>query len=106
MPEPLDPVRAAADEAIRCWPDVHAKQVFGHRGYVRMKKMFAFIAEDGLAFKSTPQAAEALYASGEAVPFVYSAEMEMRGWPVMPLSGDESLERALSAARDAYESVG
>ena len=107
MPAPLDPLQAAADEAIRSWPDVRAKQVFGHRGYVRSGKMFAFIADDGLSFKAaTSQEAEALYAAGSAKPFVYGGSMEMRGWPVVSVRTEPELADALTAARGAYENVG
>ncbi len=106
MTAPLDPIQTAADETISSWPGVRTKQVFGHHGYVRAKKMFAFIAPGGLAFKAAAKIAEPLYASGAAVPFVYGPSMEMRGWPVLPLVDDTSLTRALSAAREAFESVG
>ena len=106
MTAPPDPIQAAADEAISSWPGVHLRQVFGHRGYVRGRKMFAFIASDGLAFKTAAEIAESLYASGAATPFVYGSSMEMRGWPVLPLRDDTSLTRALSASREAYEAVG
>ena len=106
MAGPLQPLEAAADEAITSWPDVRGKQVFGHRGYVRAGKMFAFIAEDGLSFKSpTKIEAEALYSAGAAKPFVYHGEMEMRGWPVLPLANDTDLAEALTAVRSAYENV-
>jgi TfoX/Sxy family transcriptional regulator of competence genes len=107
MPAASDPLQAAADEAIKCWPDVRAKNVFGHRGFVRGSKMFAFFAHDGLSFRAaSAQEAEALYASGTAKPFLYNNAMEMRGWPVLPISSDEELTSALTAARGAYESVG
>ena len=107
MPAPLDPLQAAADDAIRSWPDVHAKQVFGHRGYVRNGHMFAFVAERGMAFKATSaEEAEALYAAGTAEPFVYGGSMEMRGWPVVPVRTETDLSEALTAIRGAYENVG
>jgi hypothetical protein len=107
MPAPLNSTELIADEAIRCWPDVRAKNVFGHHGYVRGGKMFAFIAESGLAHRATSiEVAEALYEAGTAEPFVYHGSMEMRGWPVMPITGDGRLAAALSAARNAYENLG
>ena len=107
MIEPLGPLESAADDAIKSWPDVRAKNVFGHRGYVRSGKMFAFIADDGLSFKAATAAdAEALYESGAAAPFVYHGEMEMRGWPVLSVEDDEQLASALTAVRAAYEAVG
>jgi TfoX/Sxy family transcriptional regulator of competence genes len=107
MATSLDPLQAAADEAISSWPDVRAKQVFGHRGYVHGGKMFAFIADNGLSFKAATLAdAEARYAAGSAWPFVYKGAMEMRGWPVVHLTTDEQLADALTAIRAAYEGVG
>ena len=107
MSAPLDPLQSAADAAISSWPDVRAKQVFGHRGYVRGGKMFAFVADDGLSLKAASAAvAEALYTDGSAHPFVYNGSMEMRKWPVLPLATDEDLAEALSAIRDAYENLG
>jgi hypothetical protein len=104
---PLGPLQSAADEAISSWPGVRAKQVFGHRGYVHNGKMFAFLAESGLSFKTRSGAeAEALYASGAAAPFVYGDAMEMRGWPVLPLASDEDLASALTAAQGAYDIFG
>jgi hypothetical protein len=106
MTRPFDAMQAAADEAIRSWPGVRAKQVFGHRGYVREGHMFAFIAESGLAFKAASVGeAELLYQSGQATPFVYSGSMLMRGWPVVPLGSEGDLAAGLSAAREAYESA-
>ena len=107
MPEPLSPLLTAADEAIKSWPDVRAKQVFGHRGYVHGSKMFAFVVGDGLSFKTAKvDDAEKLYATGAATPFVYNGSMEMRAWPVLPVRDEAELSSALTAARGAYESVG
>jgi TfoX/Sxy family transcriptional regulator of competence genes len=104
VPQPLGPLESAADDTIKSWPDVRAKQVFGHRGYVHNGKMFAFVAEGGLAFKAeNAKAAEGLYESGVAAPFVYGEGMEMRAWPVLPLASDEDLSAALEAAWGAYE---
>lgn len=106
MVKPFGPLESAADEAIKSWPDVKARNVFGHRGYVRSGKMFAFIADDGLSFKAANGAeAEALYADGRATPFVAGADMVMHNWPVLPLATDEQLAEALTAARGAYEHV-
>jgi len=107
MPTPLSPLQTAADEAIRTWPDVHAKQVFGHRGFVRSGKMFAFFADNGLSFKAaTLEDAEALYAAGSATPFIYSGSMEMHQWPIVSMRTESELADALTAARSAYENVG
>jgi TfoX/Sxy family transcriptional regulator of competence genes len=107
MSDPRDTLQSAVEDVITSWPDVRAKQVFGHRGYVRNGKMFAFLADDGLSFKArTAEEAEALYESGAATPFVYNGSMEMRGWPVLPLATDDQLPSALTAAQTAYENVG
>ena len=107
MPAPLSPLLTVADEAIKSWPDVRAKQVSGHRGYVRSSKMFAFVVGDGLAFKiAKVEDAEKLYAAGTATPFVYNGSMEMRAWPVLPVRDEAELSGALTAARGAYETIG
>ena len=102
----LDPRQTAVDEVVASWPDVRAKQVFGHRGYVRGGKMFAFIADAGVSVRTFSDAeAAALYARDGVVPFVYNPGMEMRAWPVLPLRSDAELDAALSAVRAAYEAV-
>ena len=104
MSTPVNPLRSAADEAILSWPNVRAKQVFGHRGYVHSGKMFAFFADGGAAFKAADAAAaEGLYAEGSAKPFLYHGSKEMHAWPVLPLTNDPQLAEALSAIRSAYE---
>lgn len=103
----LDPRQSAVDEVVASWPEVRAKQVFGHRGYVRGGKMFAFIADTGVSVKTISDAeAERLYARDGVEPFVYNPGMEMRAWPVLPLRTDAELDDALSALRIAYEAVG
>lgn len=107
MSDPLDTLQSAVEDVITSWPNVRAKRVFGHRGYVRNGRMFAFLTEGGVSFKAaTAKDAEALYESGAATPFVYSGSMEMRGWPVLPLTTDDELAAALTAAQAAYDSVG
>jgi TfoX/Sxy family transcriptional regulator of competence genes len=107
MSDPLDTFRSAIEDVITSWPDVRAKRVFGHRGYVHGGKMFAFLAEGGLAFKAArPADAQALYDSGAATPFIYDGTKEMAGWPVLPLTTDDELSAALTAAQSAYEHVG
>lgn len=106
MAQQLDAMQAATNEVIASWPNVKAKQVFGHRGYVRSGHLFAFLAESGLAVKATSDGdAEALYQSGQAEPFVYNGTMEMRRWPVVAIGNDTDLASALSLARAAYESA-
>lgn len=101
---PSDPAQAAVDEVVSTWPDVKPKQVFGHRGYIRGGKMFAFLGDTGVAVKTTTaEEADALYATDGVVPFVYSGSMEMRAWPVLPLRSDRELAEALSAVRRSYE---
>ncbi len=103
----LDARQRAIDEIVAEWPEVKAKQVFGHRGYVRTGKMFAFLADQGVSVKaSTAEEADALYAREGVAPFVYNAGMEMKAWPVLPLRTDAELDEALSVVRQAYEAVG
>lgn len=106
-PQILDPLQSAADEVVASWPGVKAKNVFGHRGYVRGGHMFGFMADAGVSVKAAPeQDAESLYAAGLATPFFYNGTMEMRGWPVVPLATDTDLDAALDALRRAYEAAG
>jgi hypothetical protein len=105
-PQVLDPLQQAADEVVSTWPGVKGKNVFGHRGYVRDGHMFAFMAEAGLSFKAaSSDSAEAMYAAGSAVPFMYNGTMEMRGWPVLPLVTDSDPAAALDALNQAYEAA-
>jgi hypothetical protein len=106
-PQILDPLQQAADEVVSTWPGVKAKNVFGHRGYVRDGHMFGFMADTGVSTKAaTNEAAEALYASGAAAPFMYNGSMEMRGWPVRPLISDADLDGAIEALHEAYQAAG
>jgi hypothetical protein len=105
MSSPLDPLQQSVDEIVSAWPDVRAKQVFGHRGYVRCGHMFGFLAAGGVAFKTARADAEELYASGVAIPFVYGGSSEMRGWPVVPLGSEADLSDALTRLQAAYEAL-
>jgi hypothetical protein len=106
-PQILDPLQQDADEIVSAWPGVKAKNVFGHRGYVRDGHMFGFMADTGVSFKAgSKDAAEALYARGRAAPFMYNGTMEMRAWPVLPLTDDADLAAALDALQEAYEAAG
>lgn len=103
----LDLRQQAVEEVVTAWPDVRGKQVFGHRGYVRSGKMFAFIADTGVSVKTfSAEESELMYARDGVTPFVYNPGMEMRAWPVLPLRSDAELDAALSAIRQAYESLG
>ena len=102
----LDPRQVAIDEVVVEWPEVKAKQVFGHRGYVRGGKMFAFLADEGVSVKTfSAEEADELYARDGVTPFVYRPGMEMAAWPVLPLNTDTDVDEALSAVRRAYESA-
>ena len=102
----LDPRQVAIDDVVSTWPEVKAKQVFGHRGYVRGGKMFAFLADEGVSVRTfSAEEAEALYARKGVAPFVYRPGMEMAAWPVLPLRSDADLDDALSAVRRAYEAA-
>ncbi len=100
---PLE-LRDLIEEVVTSWPDVRARQVFGHRGFVRAGKMFAFFAEQGLSVRTYSAAeADAFYTRDGVVPFVYNGSMEMRAWPVLPITSNEDAEAAILAAHDAYE---
>lgn len=101
--EDLTERQATVDAVVTEWPDVRAKPVFGHRGYVRNGKMFGFLAMGGAAAKvlAGPET-DALYRRDGVQAFAYSG-MEMRGWAVLPLRSDDELSLALDALRSAYE---
>ena len=101
---PLTPVLAAFDEVATAWPDVKRRPVFGHRGYLRAGKMFAFVVGQGVAVKAAGAFAEELYAHPGVVGFTYN-DTPMKGWPVLPLAADAELDGVIEAARRSYESV-
>lgn len=99
----LTPLQTAVNEVATSWPEARAKQVFGHRGFVRNGKMFGFLADDGIAIKVMAGAqSDVIYALEGVHAFAYNA-MEMRAWPIMPLRDDADLEAGLTALREAYE---
>jgi hypothetical protein len=103
-PQELDPAQVVVDEVVTEWPDVRAKQVFGHRGYVRAGRMFGFHASSGVAVKVfAGDDADEMYARPGVKPFVYNGTMEMRAWPVLPLRDDSEVEVALTALKRAYD---
>jgi hypothetical protein len=96
----------AIDQTISSWPDVKPKHVFGHRGYVRRGKMFAFLADDGVSVKITDDAyRDELYARDDVKPFFYNGTMEMRAWPVLPLRTEDDVAEVLSAVQRALETL-
>ena len=102
----MTPEQLAVDDAVASWPGVRRKRVFGARGFVRGRVMFAFLTGDRVAVKApTPDDVAALYSRPEVTPFAYN-EMVMRAWPLLPLRSDDDLEEALTAARRAYEAAG
>lgn len=106
MTDEIERRRRTADETIRSWPGVRPKQVFGYPGYIYIAgKMFAFLAEGGLAVKATGAERDALYAR-DGVEAFYYGDMRMADWPVLPLHTDEELAEALSAAERARQAVG
>jgi hypothetical protein len=102
---PLTPLLAALDEVVTAWPEVKGRPVFGHRGYVRAGKMFAFIVGQGLAVKASGEFADELYARPGVVGFSYN-DMPMKGWPILPLAADDAFDDVIENARRAYDSVG
>jgi hypothetical protein len=100
---PLDPRQETVDGVVTSWPGVKAKNVFGHRGYVRDGRMFGFLARGGVAVKAlTPEDADALYSRDGVVAFTYN-EMPMKGWPILPLRDDSELEAALTELDRCYQ---
>jgi len=102
--EDIGEQQSVVDGVVTEWPDVRAKQVFGHRGYVRNGRMFGFLAEEGVAVKTFGDGdLEDIYARPGVRPFVYSDGMEMRAWPVLPLSDDAQVESVLTELKRAYD---
>jgi hypothetical protein len=103
---PLPSHLSALDEVVTSWPDARAKNVFGHRGWVRNGTMLGFIAENGVSVRAlSPQHAEALYARPGTKPFVYNGAMEMTGWPVLPVANDADVSAVLSELKRVYDSI-
>ena len=101
----LSALQQNIDEVVTSWPEVKARSVFGHRGYVRGGKMFGFLALGGVSVKAAgPAHADELYARDGVVAFTYNG-MPMRGWPVLPLRGDADLDDAVAEMRRAYEAA-
>jgi hypothetical protein len=106
-PNPLPPFFSAIDEVVTSWPDVRGKNVFGHRGWIRDGKMLGFIADEGISVKAlSPQHAESLYVLPGVKPFVYNGQMEMSGWPVLPVANESDVSSALSQLKDVYDALG
>ena len=104
---PLPPHLAAIDEVVTTWPDVHGKNVFGHRGWIRAGKMLGFIADRGVAIKAlSDDHATELYARRGVRPFVYSGSMEMTGWPVVPVGSAADVSEVLSELQRVYDAIG
>lgn len=101
-----DALQSAVDEVVTSWADVKARNVFGHRGYVRGRKMFGFLPESGVSVKAaTASEAAELYTRDGVTSFEYNS-MPMRQWPVLPLRSDDDLDPAIEALRRSYEAAG
>lgn len=101
----LDPGQSAIDEVVTSWPDVKAKQVFGHRGWVHNGKLFGFAADIGVAVKSfAGDESERLYSLDGAAAFVANG-MEMRAWPVLPIDTPARFDAAVESLRIAYDNA-
>ncbi|MDZ4168145.1 MAG: hypothetical protein U1E26_00625 [Coriobacteriia bacterium] len=103
MAEELTARQQTVDATVTEWPEVRAKPVFGHRGYVHNGKMFGFMADGGVAVKvRAGQDADELYGLDGVHAFAHSG-MEMRAWPVLPLRTEDEMEQALTALHSAFE---
>jgi hypothetical protein len=106
MTDTHDALEAAFDDTVTSWPEVRAKGVFGYRGYVRGKAMFAFLTPVGVAIKALSDSERArLLGFRGAECFAYN-ERPMKGWVVLPISSDADLDPVVQEARLAYEGVG
>ena len=102
---PDDPRLSALDETVRSWPDVKAKPVFGHRGYVRGGKMIGFLAQPGVAVKVVAEMdSDQIMGRDGVVPFAYNG-MPMRGWAVLPVRDDAEMDAAIELLHVAWEAV-
>lgn len=100
----LTPLQAAFHDVVTAWPQVAARPVFGHRGYVRAGKMFAFVVGEGMSVKAAGSFADELYARPGGIAFAYN-DMPMAQWPILPLRTDAELDDVITQARRSYESV-
>jgi hypothetical protein len=101
-----DPRQLVIDEVVTAWPDVRAKQVFGHRGWVRGGKMFGFLAGNGAAVRITAAMNGDVIMAREGVTLFAYDGRPMKGWAVLPLTTDAELDAAVDLERQAYDSVG
>lgn len=101
----LSQLQRDIDEVVTLWPEVKARSVFGHRGYVRGGTMFGFLAREGVSVKTgDADRTEALYARAGVQPFTYNGT-PMRGWPILPLRDGDDLDAAVEELRLAYEAA-
>ena len=101
----LDADRAAVDEIVTAWPEVRAKQVFGHRGYVRSGSMFGFIADRGVAVRVIGDLdSEELLGRDGAQLFAFHGK-PMKGWVVLPVDAGHSIDPVVDSLRQAWEGV-
>jgi len=100
----LGPLEAVVDEVVTSWPDVKARSVFGHRGYVRTGSMFGFLADGGVAAKATGRLADELMARDGATVFAHTG-MPMKQWVVLPLRTDAEVDYAVDALNRAYDAA-
>ena len=98
----FDARQATIDEVVTSWPEVKGKNVFGHRGYVRVGRMFGFLHPDGVAVKAWADEAEELYRIEGVTAFSYNS-MEMRAWPILPLRSDAEIDGVIERLHHAYE---
>ena len=101
-----DPLQLALDAVVAEWPDVNAKQIFGHRGYVRTGKMFGYLADDGVSVKLTSAMDADEVMSRDGVTAVqHHGEKPTKGWATLPLRNDADLDAAVDLLHRAYETV-
>jgi hypothetical protein len=102
----LDPLAAALDDTLTSWPEVRAKGVFGYRGYVRGRAMFAFLTPGGAAIKVLSEHERARLLAFEGAALFRYNDRPMKGWLVLPLASDSELDAIVQEARLTYEAVG
>lgn len=105
-PRPLDDSQSVVDGVVTEWPDVTAKNVFGHRGWLRSGRMFGFAADEGVAVKLTETIDAGGVVSRDGVALFAPDGQPMKNWAVLPVRSEVEVDDAIGLLRTAYEDLG
>jgi hypothetical protein len=101
-----DPLQLSLDAVVAEWPGVNAKQVFGHRAYVRAGTMFGYLADAGASVKLTAEMDAVGVMARDGVKAVqHAGEKPTKGWATLPLRDEADLDAAVDLMHQAYETV-